>query len=257
MSVVTLTVAEAVATVTLSRPEKLNALNLAMWHGLIRSFADLAGHTSVRAVVLRGAGGHFAAGADLAEFETARWTTDQAVKYGEVMITALLAIRDCPLPTIAAIDGNCIGGGLEIAAMCDLRLAAADARFGVPIQKIGVTMPYPELKELTALLGRATMLELLLEGGIHGADWAYAKGLVTRICDAAQMEGELSELLKRICAGSPLSHRNHKVMTRRCQEAGSLTPAEIRAGYAACEAGDYREGIAAFLAKRRPVFSGS
>src|SRR6185369_7885849 len=158
------------------------------------------------------------------------------VKYGEVMITALLAIRDCPLPTIAAIDGNCIGGGLEIAAMCDLRLAAADARFGVPIQKIGVTMPYPELKELTALLGRATMLELLLEGGIHGADWAYAKGLVTRICDAAQMEGELSELLKRICAGSPLSHRNHKVMTRRCQEAGSLTPAEIRAGYAACEA---------------------
>ena len=257
MSVVTVTVAEAVATVTLNRPEKLNALNLAMWLGLIQAFADIDAQSGLRSVVLRGAGGHFAAGADLAEFQAERWTTDQAVKYGEVMIGALLAIRDCPLPTVAAIEGNCIGGGLEIAALCDLRLAAPDARFGVPIQKIGVTMPYPELKELTTLLGRATMLELLLEGSIHDADWAYAKGLVTRICKAGEMELALSELLKRICAGSPLSHRNHKVMTRRCQEADMLTPAEIHAGYAACEAADYREGITAFLAKRRPVFSGN
>jgi enoyl-CoA hydratase len=131
----------------------------------------------------------------------------------------------------------------------------------VPIQKIGVTMPYPELSELVALLGRATMLELLLEGGVHPADWAMTKGLVTRICDAASFDREIAELARRIAGGSPFSHRNHKVMTRRCQEAAVLTMAElttseIREAYAACESADYREGIAAFLAKRRPVFAG-
>jgi enoyl-CoA hydratase/carnithine racemase len=242
--------------VTLNRPEKMNALNLAMWRGLIQAFTDLESRTDLRCIVLRGAGGHFAAGADLAEFHTERWTTDQAVNYGGVMIVALFAIRDCAVPTIAAIEGNCIGGGLEIAAMCDLRLAAPEAKFGIPIQKIGVTMPYPELEELTRLLGRATMLELLLEGGIHGTDWAYAKGLVTRISKTGQIETELNDLVRRISSGSPLSHRNHKAMTKRCQETEALTPEEIQAAYAACEAADYREGISAFLAKRPAVFSG-
>ena len=254
--VIGLTIAEGIATVVLNRPEKMNALNLDMWRQLTRHFDALHQDASLRCIILRGAAGNFAAGADLAEFRDQRWTTDQAVTYGEIMITALRAVRDCPHPTIAAIEGNCIGAGLEVAAMCDLRLAVASARFGVPIQKIGVTMPYPELSELVTLLGRATMLELLLEGGIHSADWALAKGLVTRICDEASLDSDLEGLIKRITAGSPLSHRNHKKMTRRCQETVELTPAEVRAAYAACEAADCREGIAAFLAKRRPVFSG-
>src|SRR5262249_21431938 len=159
-------------------------------------------------------------------------------------------------PTVAAIEGNCIGAGLEIAAMCDLRLATPKARFGVPIQKIGVTMPYPELEELVALLGRATMLELLLEGGIHDAQRAQARGLVTRLAPPEAFESDLAELAKRIAAGSPLSHRNHKAMTRRCQDGAPLTADELRAAYAACEASDYREGLDAFLSKRRPTFSG-
>lgn len=255
--VIELSIADGIATVLLNRPEKMNALNLEMWVQLAARFGELERDPGLRCVILRGAGGHFAAGADLAEFRDLRWTTDQAVAYGEIMIRALHAIRDCPLPTVAAIDGNCIGAGLEVAAMCDLRLAVDTARFGVPIQKIGVTMPYPELSELVALLGRATMLELLLEGGIHNANWALAKGLITRICPENSFEQEVAELVKRIAAGSPLSHRHHKSMTRRCQPAAlALSSTEIHEAYAACETADYREGITAFLAKRRPVFGG-
>ena len=256
--VVELSIADGIATVMLNRPDKMNALNLEMWGQLAARFGEIEHDPGLRCVILRGSGGNFAAGADLVEFRDLRWTTDQAVAYGEIMIRALHAIRDCPVPTVAAIDGNCIGAGLEVAAMCDLRLAHGAARFGVPIQKIGVTMPYPELSELVALLGRATMLELLLEGHIHGADWALAKGLVTRICVDGSFEQEVAELAKRISTGSPLSHRHHKFMTRRCQAATpALSAEEIRSAYAACEATDYREGITAFLEKRRLVFTGA
>jgi len=257
VAVVGYVAAAGVGTLILNRPDKMNALNLDMWRELAVHLEQLAAARGLRCLVLRGAGANFAAGADIAEFRAARWTTEQAEFYGLVMIRALHGIRDCPFPTIAAIEGNCIGGGLEIAAMCDLRLASRGARFGVPIQKIGVTMPYPELSDLVTLLGRATMLELLLEGGVHDAQWAYDKGLVTRLSEPAQFEDDLAALCQKIVSGSPLSHRNHKAMTRRCLSPDPLTAAEKRAGYAACEAADYREGIDAFLAKRRPVFPGS
>ncbi|HVJ40855.1 MAG TPA: enoyl-CoA hydratase-related protein [Dongiaceae bacterium] len=255
--VIETSLADGVATVVLNRPAKMNALNREMWLALAQDMEQLGANAALRCIILRGADGHFAAGADLAEFRDQRWTADQAETYGAVMMRALYAIRDCPHPTVAAIDGNCIGAGLEVAAMCDLRLATSQARFGVPIQKIGVTMPYPELSELVALLGRATMLELLLEGGIHDADWAFAKGLVTRLCVVQDFERDLAELVRKIASGSPLSHRNHKTMTRRCRGEIKLEPAEIRAAYATCESGDYREGIEAFLAKRRPAFEGN
>lgn len=257
MDVVDLNIVDGTATVTLNRPDKMNALNLDMWRAIARHFAVLDQDSSLGCVILRGAGEHFAAGADLAEFRELRWTTDQAASYGEVMLQALFAIRDCRYPTIAAIDGNCMGAGLEVAAMCDLRLATTRSRFGIPIQKIGVTMPYPELAELVTLLGRPTMLELLLEGGIHDANWALAKGLVTRLCEAAAIDRDLADLARRIANGSALSHRNHKAMMRRCLSAEVINPSEIRAAYAACESADYREGISAFLAKRRPVFTGT
>ncbi|HVJ33741.1 MAG TPA: enoyl-CoA hydratase/isomerase family protein [Terriglobia bacterium] len=255
--VVETSLAGGVATVTLNRPAKMNALNLEMWQSLARAMDELGADATLRCIILRGAEGNFAAGADLAEFRAQRWAADQAEDYGAIMMRALYAIRDCPQPTVAAIEGNCIGAGLEVAAMCDLRLATSQARFGVPIQKIGVTMPYPELSELVTLLGRATMLELLLEGGIHDADWAFARGLVTRISAVSDFEQDLTELVRKIASGSPLSHRNHKMMTRRCQGDVKLEAAEIRAAYAACESIDYREGIEAFLAKRRPVFQGN
>ena len=146
---------------------------------------------------------------DLSEFPALRATTEQAEAYGRQMIAALIAIRDCRHPTIAAIEGLCVGGGLEIALMCDLRLGAADSRYGVPIQKVGVAMPYPELAIFIQMLGRPTMLALLLEGQLHDAAWAERRGLLTRI--AADLEADLSATIGRILTGSPVSHRHHKL----------------------------------------------
>lgn len=245
-----------VATLTLNRPDKRNALNVEMWRGLAMHLRALAADGDVRCIVLQGAGGHFAAGADMAEFAALRATPDAAEAYGQMMLETLWNLRDQPHPTIARIDGNCLGGGLEIAAMCDLRLAADTARFGIPIQRVGITMPYPELAALVDLLGRPALLELLLEGELHGADWALAHGLVTRLVPAADLPAVLQQLIGRIVAGSPQSHRNHKKFTRRCLDKTPLSASELRQSYEAVTSDDYREGIAAFLAKRRPIFTG-
>ena len=244
------------AIVRLNRPDKRNALTLRMWRELERAFSALEQDARVRCIVLRGTGGNFAAGADLAEFGTLRATADQAESYGRQMIAALTAIRDCPHPTIAAIEGLCVGGGLEIGLMCDLRLGTPDSRYGIPIQKIGVAMPYPELTLLTQMLGRPTMLALLLEGQLHDAAWAERHGLLTRIAD--DLEADLRDTTGRILAGSPVSHRHHKRFTQLAVgHAKSLDDDAVRRSYEAVETGDYREGIAAFLERRSPKFSGN
>lgn len=248
---------DAVATLTLNRPEKRNALNADLWRGIATTLKALSSQPELRCVVLRGAGGHFAAGADMAEFAALRATPEGARAYGEMMLDALWTLRDFPLPTIALIEGNCLGGGLELAAMCDLRVAALDARFGIPIQKVGITMPYPELAALVELLGRPTMLELLLTAELFDTAWAVQKGLVTRAVAAGEMDRAIADLTGRIAAGAPISHRNHKKFTRRCLDPQPLTAAEIAEGYAAVTNADYVEGIAAFLGKRPPQFAGN
>lgn len=247
---------DACATVRLNRPDKRNALTLAMWRDLELAFSQLDADDALRCIVVRGAGGNFAAGADLSEFAALRATAEQAEAYGRQMIAALTAIRDCRHPTVAAIEGLCVGGGLEIALMCDLRLATPDSRFGIPIQKVGVAMPYPELAILTQMLGRPTMLALLLEGQLHDAAWAERHGLLTRI--AADLDGDLAAAVDRITGGSAVSHRHHKHYARRASDlVQALDPADIRRSYAAVETADYREGIAAFLDRRTPKFPGN
>lgn len=248
--------AGARATVRLNRPDKRNALTLAMWRDLELAFRELEADDALRCIVVRGAGGNFAAGADLSEFPALRATAAQAEAYGRQMIAALTAIRDCRHPTVAAIEGLCVGGGLEIALMCDLRLATPDSRFGIPIQKVGVAMPYPELAILTQMLGRPTVLALLLEGQLHDAAWAERHGLLTRI--TADLGGDLGATVGRIVGGSAVSHRHHKHYTRRAGELlRALDADDIRRSYAAVETADYREGVAAFLDRRTPKFPGN
>lgn len=246
----------AVTTLSLNRPEKRNALNAEMWRGLAEVLKTLALEADLRCLVVRGQGGHFAAGADMAEFAALRATPEGARAYGEMMLDALWTLRDLPVPTIARIEGNCLGGGLEIAAMCDFRIAADDAKFGIPIQRVGITMPYPELAALVDLIGRPAMLELLLGGDIHDAAWALGRGLLTRCVALQELDPAIAELNARLLAGSPVSHRNHKKFTLRCLEPRPLAEADIAEGYAAVTSVDYREGIAAFLEKRRPLFTG-
>ena len=248
-----------IATVTLNNPLKLNAVNAAMWRGLRQTMEVLSADESLRCVVLRGAGNKaFAAGGDIEEFATLRNTLERALIYHEEWVAgALNAVRDCVHPTVALIHGACIGGGLEIASQCDLRIAGTSAKFGAPINRLGFSMAPGELAGLLALAGPAVALELLLEGRILGAEEALAKRLVSRVVADDQAEEETYATARRIAAGAPLAARAHKLLVRRLMPvAPPLSVEEIEDCFAFLDSGDYREGIAAFFEKRSPQFSG-
>jgi len=244
-----------IAVVTLNRPDRLNALDLAMWRRLGAVMSELA-EDAGRCVIVRGSGSAFGAGADVAEFATERDTPAKAAAYGEVMGLALRALRDCPIPTVAQIHGACAGAGLEIAIHCDLRIAGDSSKFGAPVQRLGVTMPYPEIAALVELVGPATTLEILLEGRLYGAAEAFAKGLVSRVVPDDRLEEETRATARRIADGAPLVHRWHKRFVRRLLDPRPLAPAEVDESYTACATHDYRQGIRAFLAKEKPRFEG-
>jgi len=248
-----------IATVTLNNPAKLNAVNAPMWRHLRSAMEDLSADASLRCVVLCGAGDKaFAAGGDIEEFLTERDTLEKALTYHEEWVAgALKAVRDCLHPTVALIHGACIGGGLEIAGQCDLRICGRSARFGAPINKLGFSMAPGELSGLLALAGPAVALELLLEGRILGADEACEKGLVTRVVADEEAEREVYATARRIAAGAPLAARAHKQLVRRLTAVPQgLTFEEVKASFAFLDSEDYREGLTAFLEKRRPQFHG-
>lgn len=247
-----------VATVILDNPTKLNAIDARMWEELGRIMTGLNRDDSLRCVLLRGAGDSaFAAGGDLEEFLTARATLEQAMHYHDRLVaSALDAIRQCPVPTVAAILGPCIGGGLEIAGCCDLRIAGRSARFGAPINKLGFSMYPGEMAGLLDLVGPAVLLEILLEGRILEAEEAYAKGLLTRVLPDEEVLPSAQQTIRRILSGAPLVARWHKYWVHRLASGAPLSEAEKRASFAFLETQDYQEGLDAFFAKRSPDFKG-
>lgn len=247
-----------VATVILNRPEKLNALNAAMWTRVGEVFTDLDRDESLRCVVLRGAGEKAVGpGADISEFESVRKDSGQGAAYGAMMHKSMNAIRACRHPVIARIQGLCVGGALELALMCDLRISGATARFGVPINKLGLVMAYPEVEALVGLVGPSVALEILYEARVFGAEEAMAKGLLTRIVPDAELDAAVGETVQRICAGAPLVNRWHKKFVyRMAGDPASLSAAEQADGFACYDTEDYREGVRAFLAKDTPKFKG-
>lgn len=255
MSKINLSIATDVATLVLDNAGKLNAINLAMWQQLAAHVATLSADPSIRCVVIRGAGNDaFAAGGDLEEFVHGRATLEQALHYHGQVAAALNAIADCPHPTVALIRGACIGGGLEIAGVCDLRIAGEGARFGAPINKLGFSMYPGEMEGLLKLAGPAVMKEILLEGRILTAAEAYEKGLVTRVVPDAQVEDEAYATARRIAAGAPLVAAWHKQWIRRLQSGKPLNDEEKAASFAFLATEDYKEGLSAFLEKRKPQF---
>ena len=253
-----LEIGDGLATVTLHNPAKLNAVNAAMWRGLSAAMTQIAGDDSVRCVIVRGAGEKaFAAGGDIEEFRRVRATVDDALHYHEDLVaSALNAIRDCAVPTVAAIRGACVGGGLEIAGCCDIRIAGESARFGAPINRLGFSMYPGEMAGLLALVGPAVVLEILLEGRILDAREALHKGLLTRVVDDERVFEEAAVSAERIRAGAPLVARWHKQWVRRLTTGVPLSEEEKRRAFDFLATEDYREGLAAFSEKRAPVFRG-
>jgi enoyl-CoA hydratase/carnithine racemase len=245
------------ATVTLSNPDKLNALGLGSWKRLGEAMRELDADKSLRCVVMRGAGDKaFAAGADISEFETTRKNARLAKKYGEVLEKTMGAIALCRHPIVAMIHGVCVGGGLEVITQCDLRICGTSSRFGIPINKLGLVVGYGEMRGLIDLVGRAVALEILLEGRVFGAEEAKDKGLVNRVVPDDKVEEEAMTSARRIAEGAPLVARWHKKFARRLGEARTITRAERDEAYACFDTEDFKIGVKAFLARQKPQFKG-
>jgi len=247
----------AIVTVTLNKPERMNALDRAMWTQLGAVMRELDADESLRCVVLRGAGDRaFAAGADIAEFANERANAAQAKRYGEDVAVSLRSLAECRHPTVALIHGACVGGGLLVAAQCDLRICNESARFGVPVKNLGLTEAYAELQGMMRVIGPAASLEILLEGRIWGAREAYEKGLVCRVVPDAGVVEEVYATARRIADGAPLVARWHKKFVRRLADPRPLTVAEHDESFACFDTEDFRIGYRAFLDKKKPEFKG-
>ena len=244
-----------IATVVLNRPEKLNALTRAMWQQLGDTIERLSADDSLRCVIIRGAGEKsFSPGNDIAEFATQRSNKAQAIEYGKVMHRTADALANSRHPLIAQIHGLCVGGGLEIAALCDLRICGESSRFGAPIKNLGLVMAYAEMAPLVRLVGPSVALEILLEGRIFDAAEAKEKGLVTRVVPDDQVAAEARASAERIADGAPLVARWHKKFAHRLMSGNPLTAAELDECFDCFDTEDFRIGYAAFLAKQKPKF---
>lgn len=247
-----------VATVTIANPGKRNALNVAMWQALEQGFRELNADRDLRCVVIRGAAGEgFAAGADITEFETVRSTREQVAHFHETVVYgALSAIDECPVPVVALIEGACVGGGLEIASVCDLRIANRSAQLGIPVNILGFPLAPQEMQWLFRLAGPAVTAELVFEGAILSAEQAFDKGLLTRVVDDGAVADAAFACARRIARGAPLAARANKQQLRRLMAGRPLTREERLASYAFADTEDYKAGIQAFRAKTTPVFNG-
>jgi enoyl-CoA hydratase/carnithine racemase len=251
-------IAIPIATIRLDGPERHNVLDVAGWRAVAEAFRAISEREDVRGVAVRGTGGRaFSAGSDIAAFADQRSAPDDVRAYSRAIADAMQAIASCRHPTVAIIEGLCVGGGLEIAACCDLRVCGESSRFGAPITRLGLTMSHDELEPLLQLLGPGTVLELLLAGELIDADRAKMVGLVNRVCPDIAVVEQGYGLVARIAAGAPLVNRWHKKFVRRLMQRRPLTSEERDEAHEAFDTADYREGRAAFLEKRDPNFDGS
>jgi enoyl-CoA hydratase/carnithine racemase len=247
----------AIARVVLNRPAKLNCVSVAMWVRLRALFEGFDADADLRCVVIEGAGEKaFCVGADIAEFGTTRATAAQACDYAALSHGALAAIASCRHPVIAAIRGLCVGGGLELACVADLRICAEGARFGIPVKRLGLVVATSELAPLQRLVGPARAKEILLTGDLFDAAAAERMGLVNRIVPAEGFDAAVAALVGSIIEGAPLVARWHKRFVDRLADPRPLTPAEHDESYLCFDTADFRAGTAAFLARTKPVFEG-
>jgi enoyl-CoA hydratase len=271
-----------IATLTLRNPARRNAMTRAMWRVLrevmesINSSqnnsclsSNLEGYSSIRCLIIAGEAGHFCAGGDISEYPEFRFNEDSLRNFHEQDVApALHALLACNVPIVAQIEGSCMGGGLEIAACCDIRIAGQGASFGAPIAKLGMPMAPQELAIVLRAAGEATVREMLLEARTFSAAQMHQRGLVQRVVADADVAPEALATAQRIAALSPQAARLNKHAIRQFymqnKPLTQVKPAQAAMKNVVAAAADHPfayahsaehvEGITAFLEKRSPQF---
>jgi enoyl-CoA hydratase len=252
-------VRDGVGTITFNNPAKHNAMSLDMWTALGDAIDGLAADPEIRVIILTGAGGKaFVSGADIGQFEELRHNAEASEQYALSSLTARKALADCPKPTIACIKGFCIGGGLLIAMLADIRVVAEGSEFGIPAAKLGVAYGYQGLERLVSLVGPARARLLMYTGTRIDAAEALKIGLVDQITEPADLCAHTTALARTIADNAPLAVAAARITIAEilkdadCRDMEAVKRIETQCS----DSDDFREGRRAFMEKRRPLFRG-
>jgi len=245
--------------ITFNQPEKRNAMSVEMWQGLAEILDDFREDSGVRVVIMNGAGGKaFVSGADISQFEKRRANADAQEEYARLTSGGRARLANFPKPSIAAIQGFCLGGGLAIAMHTDLRIASANSQFGIPAARLGIAYAFDGLRTLVQLVGPAHARMILYTGTRMGAEEAARIGLINKVVPEESLTDTVLELARTIAGNAPLSIAANKL----CIDNILKDPADrdfaaiARAGRSCLDSEDYREGRTAFMEKRQPRFQG-
>jgi enoyl-CoA hydratase/carnithine racemase len=249
----------AVGHVVFNNPAKLNAVSLDMWDGFVSTLADYAKDPEIRCVVVSGAGGKaFVSGADISKFESERANAEAQARYDAISKLGYEALYDFPKPTIAKITGYCIGGGMNLAACCDMRYCNEGARFGVPAAKLGLGYGFMRIERLSRIIGLPRAMEFLFTAKQYSSKEAYAMGLVQGVAAEGELDALIESITSAIAQNAPLTIALAKAAAREIAKAeADRDLARLDPMAKACfDSEDFKEGRRAFMEKRKPAFKG-
>jgi enoyl-CoA hydratase len=243
----------------MNRPQVRNALNLATWRAIAEGVAELEADADIRVLIMRGVSNEaFISGADISEFKELRSDADKARAYREWPNRAIAALTGCNKPVIAMIAGVCVGGGVQVALSCDIRIVARGTRFGIPAARLGLAYPLDGVLALTQITGPANAREILMSGRLFDAEEALAMGLIHKLVGLEELEGFVRQYAEQMAHNAPLTMAAAKACIREAlKDPAQRNQKLVEEMVARCfNSEDYREGVRAFAEKRRPRFSG-
>lgn len=250
----------AIGKIIFNNPERHNAVSFEMWDAAEQMLAELLADDSVQVIVLAGAGGKaFVSGADISKFESERATQDAVLEYNAKTAAVYGGIHQASKPTIAMIQGHCIGGGLGLAVSCDLRFCTTKSKFGLPAAKLGLGYPYAGLKRLSDVVGLPNAKDICYTGKIIDSERASDMGLVSQVLPDDELEGFVAEYADSIARNAPMTVRSMKnIFNNIAREPADRELEHCQELVDACfGSNDYKEGRTAFMEKRRPAFTGT
>jgi enoyl-CoA hydratase len=252
-------VTEGVGVITFNNPEKRNAMSLDMWEGFGHALMEFRDDPDVRVVILVGSGDKaFVSGADISQFEKTRHNAEASEEYSRRSAAQRALLADYPKPTIACIRGFCLGGGMQVAMLADIRIAAEDSQFGIPAARLGIAYGYDGLKHLVSLVGPSWARLLMYTGMRIGSAEAVRIGLVDRVVPDAELWSATDEIARTISANAPLAIQAAKITIAQVLKDPDKRDMEAikQIGIACMDSEDFREGRRAFMEKRKPQFRG-